>query len=76
MPSGENFQIVEAEVPSLNDGEVLARTTFISVDPYLRGRMRQGKSYVPPFEIGEVIRSGVVGEVVESRTPEFAKVTL
>lgn len=73
MPSAENFQIVDAELPSLNDGEVLVRTTYISVDPYLRGRMRQGKSYVPPFEIGEVIRSGVVGEVVESGTTQFGK---
>ena len=73
MPSAENFQIVDAEVPTLNDGDVLVQTTFISVDPYLRGRMRPGKSYVPPFEIGEVIRSGVVGEVVESRAPQFEK---
>ncbi len=73
MPAAENFQIVDAELPSLNDGEVLVRTTYISVDPYLRGRMRQGKSYVPPFEIGEVIRSGVVGEVVESGTTQFGK---
>jgi NADPH-dependent curcumin reductase CurA len=66
MPIAENFQLVESEVPSLNEGEVLVRTTYISVDPYLRGRMRPGKSYVPPFEVGEVISSGAVGEVVES----------
>ena len=72
MPTVDNFNIVDTEVPQLNDGEVLVRTLYISVDPYLRGRMREGRSYVPPFQVGEVIVSGVVGEVVESRAPEFA----
>ena len=72
VPTVDNFNIVDADTPQLNDGEVLVRTLYISVDPYLRGRMREGRSYVPPFQIGEVIRSGVVGEVVESRAPEFA----
>jgi NADPH:quinone reductase len=67
LPKEENFQFVETEVPSIQDGQVLLRTVFISVDPYLRGRMRARKSYVPPFEVGQVIESGVVGEVVESR---------
>ncbi len=72
LPTPENFQIIASEVSQPNEGEVLVRTLYISVDPYLRGRMREGRSYVPPFEIGEVIRSGLVGEVVESRAPEFA----
>ena len=72
MPTLDNFNIVDADMPQLNDGEVLVRTLYISVDPYLRGRMRAGRSYVPPFEVGEVIVSGVVGDVVESRAPEFA----
>ena len=71
MPVPDNFKIVDADVRPLNDGEVLVRTLYISVDPYLRGRMREGRSYVPPFEVGQVIESGVVGEVVESRAPEF-----
>ena len=71
MPTLDNFKIVDAAVPQLNDGEVFVRTLYISVDPYLRGRMREGKSYVPPFEIGQVIQSGVIGKVVESRAPEF-----
>jgi len=71
MPALNNFKIVDADVPPLNNGEVLVRTLYISVDPYLRGRMREGRSYVPPFEVGQVIQSGVVGEVVESRAPEF-----
>src|SRR5882762_1093503 len=71
MPTFENFQIVDAEVPQPNEGEVLVRTLYISVDPYLRGRMREGRSYVAPFEIGAVITSVVVGEVAESCSPEF-----
>ena len=72
MPTLDNFNIADADLTQLNDGEVSVRTLYISVDPYLRGRMREGRSYVPPFEIGQVIMSGVVGEVVESRAPEFA----
>jgi len=71
LPSSDNFQLVESDIPQPNDGEVLIRTTYISVDPYLRGRMREGKSYVPPFELGQVIQSGVVGEVLESRSGAF-----
>jgi NADPH-dependent curcumin reductase CurA len=71
MPTPENFQFVDSEVPELSDGEVLVRMLYISVDPYLRGRMREGRSYVPPFKVGQVIESGGVGEVVESRSPKF-----
>lgn len=72
LPTPENFQIVHSETPQPNEGEVLVRTLYISVDPYLRGRMREGRSYVAPFEIGEVVMSGLLAEVVESRAPEFA----
>jgi NADPH-dependent curcumin reductase CurA len=71
VPTLDNFQTVDTDVPQLNDGDVLVRTLYISVDPYLRGRMRPGRSYVPPFEVGEVITSGAVGEVLESRSPQF-----
>jgi NADPH-dependent curcumin reductase CurA len=71
MPALGNFQIVDADVPQPNDGEVLVRTLYISVDPYLRGRMREGRSYVPPFEVGQVIESGAIGEVVKSNSPKF-----
>src|ERR1051325_10252443 len=73
MPSAENFQLVETELPELGEGGVLLRTLYISVDPYLRGRMRPGRSYIPPFEVGDVISSGAVAEVVESRAPQFQK---
>jgi NADPH:quinone reductase len=71
MPTLDNFRIVNSDVPQPNDGEVLVGSLYISVDPYLRGRMREGRSYVPPFAIGEVITSVVVGEVVESRSNQF-----
>jgi NADPH-dependent curcumin reductase CurA len=71
MPTPDNFNIVDADMPRPNDGEVLVRTLYISVDPYLRGRMREGRSYVPPFEVGQVIESGAIGEVVESCSPKF-----
>lgn len=71
MPTLENFQFVDTDVPKPADGEVLARLLYISVDPYLRGRMREGKSYIEPFEVGQVIQSGAVGEVIESNSPNF-----
>ena len=71
MPTLDNFNIVDADMPQPNDGEVLVRALYISVDPYLRGRMREGRSYVPPFAVGQVIESGAIGEVVESRSPKF-----
>jgi NADPH:quinone reductase len=71
MPTIDNFRFVDAEVPQPKDGEVLVRTLYISVDPYLRGRMREGRSYIPPFAVDQVIESGAVGEVVESRSPKF-----
>ena len=71
MPTADNFQIVETEVPKPNDGEVLVRTLYISVDPYLRGRMREGRSYIAPFEVGQLISNSAVGQVAESRSTKF-----
>ncbi len=71
MPTLDNFNTVNTVVPQPKDGEVLVRTLYISVDPYLRGRMREGRSYIAPFEVGQVIESGAVGEVLQSRSPEF-----
>ena len=70
-PSGwvtdENFRLTEEEVAEPAEGEVLVRNVFMSVDPYMRGRMNDVKSYVPPFQIGEVLQASAVGQVVESR---------
>ena len=72
-PSMEDFAFIEAPIAAPSDGEVLVRTIYISVDPYLRGRMQDVKSYIPPFQLNEVITSGVIGQVVESRSEHFSK---
>ncbi|MGL5094628.1 MAG: NADP-dependent oxidoreductase [Planctomycetia bacterium] len=71
IPNAANFTMVQSVLPPLNDREVLVRNLFVSVDPYMRGRMSEGKSYVPPFEIGKPLEGGAVGEVVESRATGF-----
>ena len=71
-PTAENFRLVEAPVPALADGQVLVRHHYLSLDPYMRGRMNDGKSYVQPQPLDAVMIGGTVGEVVESRHPGFA----
>ncbi|HZX39421.1 MAG TPA: NADP-dependent oxidoreductase [Streptomyces sp.] len=65
-PKTEDFALVEAEVPQPGEGQVLVRNEYLSVDPYMRGRMSAAKSYVAPFELGEPMQGGAVGEVVAS----------
>lgn len=60
-----------AELGSPHNGEVLVRNLFMSVDPYMRGRMNEAKSYVPPFEVGKPLEGGAVGEVIESKAEQF-----
>lgn len=68
MPSLDNFELVSVPVPEPGQGEVLVRNIFMSVDPYMRGRMRGGKSYVASFELGQVMNGGCVGKVIESNS--------
>ena len=70
-PTAETFAITRTEVPAPAPGQVLVRNLLMSVDPYMRGRMDDRKSYVAPFEIGEVLQGGAVGEVVESAADGF-----
>ena len=76
-PSGwvtaDNFTLTEESVPEVGQGQLLVRNIFMSVDPYMRGRMNKAKSYVPSFQIGEVLQAGVVGEVIASRNKDFAE---
>jgi NADPH-dependent curcumin reductase CurA len=67
-PVVANFTLARTELEPLQDQQVLVRNLFMSVDPYMRGRMNEGKSYVPAFELGKAMEGGAVGEVVESRT--------
>jgi NADPH-dependent curcumin reductase CurA len=71
-PTPENFATVETELPDPGAGEVLVRNTVMSVDPYMRGRMNDVKSYVPPFALGAALDGGAVGEVVASADPSVA----
>ena len=71
IPTSANFTRAQVELGILPDQQVLVRNLFMSVDPYMRGRMSDRKSYVPPFEIGKVLEGGAVGEVIESRAKEF-----
>lgn len=71
MPTPANFTLAQTELEPLQDRQVLVRNLYISVDPYMRGRMNDGKSYVPPFELGKPMSGGAVGEVVESHAEEF-----
>ena len=67
LPTAANFTLAQTELASLQDQQVLVRNLFMSVDPYMRGRMNDAKSYVPPFELGRPLDGGAVGEVIESR---------
>ncbi|QHC33374.1 zinc-binding dehydrogenase [Streptomyces sp. HF10] len=71
-PKPEDFALVETPVPTPGEGQILVRNTYLSVDPYMRGRMSAAKSYVDPFELGKVMQGGAVGEVIESRAEGIA----
>jgi NADPH-dependent curcumin reductase CurA len=70
-PTPDNFRLVEAPVPDLQDGQVLVRNHFMSLDPYMRGRMNDGKSYAQPQPLDAVMQGGTVGEVVASKSAAF-----
>jgi len=70
-PSAVNFTLAQTEIGPPKDGEVFVRNLFMSVDPYMRGRMNDRKSYVPPFEVGKTLEGGALGEVIESRAEKF-----
>jgi NADPH-dependent curcumin reductase CurA len=71
-PTPANFELVETELPPLQPGQVLVRNTWMSVDPYMRGRMDDAESYIPPFELGARLEGSAVGEVVASRAGSVA----
>jgi NADPH-dependent curcumin reductase CurA len=70
-PKESDFKLVETPVPQPGEGELLARTLYLSVDPYMRGRMNDVKSYAPPVQIGEVMVGGTVSRVSASNHPDF-----
>ena len=72
MVKRDDFEFVESSIPVPGDGEFLVRILFISLDPAMRGWMNEGKSYIPPVGIGEVMRAGTIGVVVTSNNPAFS----
>ena len=71
LPARDDFELVETDMPTPKAGQILVRNLFMSVDPYMRGRMMDRKSYVPPFQIGEVLQGGAVGKVAASNNGPF-----
>ena len=71
-PKAENFDLVTSDIPSPKDNEMLLRTVYLSLDPYMRGRMSDAKSYADPLAVGDVIMGGTVAQVVESNIDKFA----
>lgn len=71
MPKVENFSLVTQTLPALKEGQVLIKNTWMSVDPYMRGRMVDRKSYVPPFQLNQVLEGGAIGEIIASRHSDF-----
>ena len=70
-PRDDSFEFVEQELPELNDGQVLLRVVYLSLDPYMRGRMSDAPSYAAPVEVGETMVGGTVCVIEESRDPEW-----
>jgi NADPH:quinone reductase len=71
MPDEETFHFIEQDTKELEEGEVLLRTLYVSVDPYMRGRMQDAESYIEPFQLGKVIEGGSIGEVIESKSENY-----
>ena len=71
-PSLHNFELTESPTPQPDEGEVLMRIVYLSLDPYMRGRMNAAKSYATPVAIGHPMVGGTVGEIVKSRNPKYS----
>ena len=71
MPTEDDFQLVKLNVPDLKDGEFLVRNIWMSVDPYMRGRMREIRSYISPFQIGKPLEGGCIGQIIKSNNNRF-----
>ena len=72
LPTADNFELRDLDLPDVGEGMIKVRNRWLSVDPYMRGRMNDAKSYVPPFQLDQPLEGGAVGEVVESKAKGFA----
>ena len=73
IPKESDFELVEVPVPEMGENQLLVKNLYMSVDPYMRGRMNDIKSYIPPFQIGETLEGGSVGEVTASNNDQFKR---
>ena len=71
MPQVNDFSVQDCPIPALENGQIMVRTHYLSVDPYMRGRMTENRSYVAPFVVGKPLNGGIVGRVVDSRNPKY-----
>ena len=71
LPSASDFELAEVAVPKVGDGEILVQNIYMSVDPYMRSRMYDRKSYLPPFQLDQSLDGACVGRVVESKSKQF-----
>jgi len=71
MPTAVNFELAQVELLAPSEGQLLVKNSYMSVDPYMRGRMNDTKSYIPPFQLGEALTGGAIGQVVQSEHPEY-----
>jgi len=71
MPVHDNFAFVESDIPELQEGEILVENEYMSVDPYMRGRMEEGDSYIEPFKFNAPMEGHAVGKVAVSNHPDY-----
>jgi NADPH-dependent curcumin reductase CurA len=71
LPSESDFELAEVTLPQVGERQVLVQNIYMSVDPYMRGRMVDRKSYVPPFQLNQPLEGGCVGRVIESKNEQF-----
>jgi hypothetical protein len=71
MPDADTWNLVSNPVAEINDGELIIQNHYISLDPAMRGWINEGKSYIPPVELGEVMRAGSIGKVIQSKHPKY-----
>src|SRR6478672_3032336 len=72
LPKASDWELTTQPIPQPNDGEVLVEVLYISLDPAMRGWMNDARSYIEPVKLGDVMRAGTVGKVIESKNPRFA----
>ena len=71
MPSRDCWEYISEDIDTISDNEIIIKNEYLSIDPYMRGRMNEGKSYAPPVQIGEIMTGETVGEIVESKSKKF-----